>query len=113
MKKITIIIFLSFLFFPISLKANTFSLSATCQGFELTITRHNLTTGASEVVNQGHACQGMNTPHMVDPVNGLFIIEQQPGYNALAYDYTNNTITNNNNKPIRYSIKMHKCKFST
>ena len=94
MKNITIIIFLFVFVFPFNLRANTFSLSATCTGGELTINRHNLTSGKSEVVNQGHACAGLDTPHMVDPINGLFIIEQSGVNDTLAYDYTNNTITN-------------------
>ena len=75
MKKIKHIMFLILLISYQTMKADSYALSATCSLGELSITRHNLTAGTSAVVNSGHSCVGLNTPHAVDSINGIFYIE--------------------------------------
>ena len=92
MKKIKYIIFLILLISYQTMKADSYALSATCSSGELSITRHNLTAGTSAVVNSGHSCVGLNTPHAVDSINGIFYIEQSGSGATLAYNYEKNTI---------------------
>ena len=92
MKKIKHIMFLILLISYQTMKADSYALSATCSLGELSITRHNLTAGTSAVVNSGHSCVGLNTPHAVDSINGIFYIEQSGSGATLAYNYEKNTI---------------------
>ena len=85
MKKTECIIFLILLLSYQNINADSYALSATCSidlpsyegnasSGELTITRHNLTAGTSAAVNTGYTCTGLNTPHAVDSINGIFFI---------------------------------------
>ena len=96
MKKI---IFLVLLTSYQNINADSYALSAACEfendsdsTGELSITRYNLSSGTSAVVNSGHSCVGLNTPHAVDSINGIFYIEQSGSGATLAYNYEKNTI---------------------
>ncbi len=97
MKKILIILAISFLLFPFNLNAeDVFGISANCynhgSGYVLTIKRHNITQGTETILRNDISCNGVSSNSEVDTVKGLFYVKQGDG-SINIYDYVNDTIT--------------------